>query len=133
MVSAQKMKPIGWDTDILAALYRPDLSPMGPLASADEMFNGCHLYEYEKGKQHALVAVKPLTFSAGNRLHIVGLSSDGERLQAHDFYAALDDLGRSHNARIVSLLTAVPHVAKSCLQNGYRISGAAMIKVLDAS
>ncbi len=126
------MKPLEWDTDHLQAFSRSaDASPFGPLASSGEICRGAYLYEYTRGGQHALVAVKPLHFSGGSRLEIVALHSDGDRLQALPFYAAVDGIARSHGAQLVACITQRPHIARACERAGFAVSGAVLLKVVN--
>jgi hypothetical protein len=123
------MKPHAWDNDVLQALA-PSVarSPFGTLASAEEMLQGAHLYRYDDGAQAAFVAVRPVRFAAGQRLDIVGLRSLGDRLNTRKFIAALDDLGTQFDAHHLAFCTQVGYVAKSCLKNGYHVSGVVLLK-----
>lgn len=126
------MRLTAWDADALHTLQASaEKSPFGPLASPAEILHGSLLYEYCNRGQHALIAVKPLAFSGGVRLDVTGLVSDGDRLDGREFADAIDAVARQHDARIMALCTSVPHVAKTCLRNGWGISGTIMLKVLD--
>lgn len=134
MADSQKMTPRAWDGEAIELLTPSTLkSPFGALASPVEVLNGSYLFEYVDGKQSALVAVKPVAFSAGNRLEVVGLRSFGDRLQQKPFFKELDALAMSNDARVITLLTQVPHVANACMKNGFGVSGAVLMKVINAS
>lgn len=127
-----KINPMAWTGEVLDA-FAPsaDRSPFGPLANAGEICLGSHLYEYRNGGQRAFVAVKPLSFAAGNRLDVVALRSFGDRLQARPFYAAVESIGRQHNARFIVMCTQLPHIAKACQSAGFGISGAIAMKAIN--
>lgn len=126
------MNPKIWTADDLDALQPSAArSPYGALASVHEMLAGAHLFEYQRGPdRRALVAVRPLEFSGGVRLEIVGLRSMAERLDGRDFHRAIDDLAGRFGARAVACCTQVPHVARSCLANGFEITGTILRKDL---
>lgn len=128
------MTSCDWDNDALE-VFAPSVEKnvFGPLADALEVFNGAYLYEYRKDNQRALVAVRPVHLRAGTRMEVVGLRSVGERLQAKPFFAALDGVARAHGARVINVLTQVPHVANACKSAGFGISGAVLLKVVGAS
>lgn len=125
------MTPRPWDAAALDALApSAAVSPFGPLATPAEMFQGAQLWEYSNGKQHALVAVRLVTFAAGRRLDVVGLRSDGDRLDVGAFDAAVVRLAHDQGARIIAMCTQLPHVARSCLRHGWGTTGAVLLKVL---
>ncbi len=128
------MSPASWDADALDTFDQSiAASPFGLLASPYEVMHGAHLYEYTNRKERALVAVRRQCFSGGNRLDIVGLASTGDRLQTKPFAAELDNLARLHESRILACFTQVPHVVSMCVRNGFGVSGAILLKVIDPS
>lgn len=133
MVHIKKMNATAWDADALDAL-RPSVarSPFGPLAAAEEMLVGALLFEYVDGGSRALVAVRPVSFAAGRRLDVVGLASTGDRLNAARFAHALDGLALvEFDTRLLCMTTQVQHVAKACMRQGWTVSGAVLLKVLE--
>lgn len=121
------MKPAAWTSETLAALAVAP-NPFGKLASIEEIMQGAHLYSYERGAVRVLVAVRPVTFSGGTRLDLMGLRSLGNRLNRVDFFAALDRLGEAYGAQIMGCCTQVPHVADYCTKSGYSVTGAILTK-----
>ena len=122
------IKAIDWNPVILAMLYHPGLSPFGPLASADDIFGGCHLYLFENADQSAYVAVRPVALSAGIRLDLVGVKSTGQKMCGVAFGEAIDHLATLHNAELIVMTTKLSKVAKKCIANGYEITGAVLSK-----
>ncbi|WP_425196128.1 hypothetical protein [Polaromonas sp.] len=105
-----------------------DVNPWGPLAAPDEAFRGAHLFEYESGGQHALIAVRPVVYRHGRRLDVVGFRSLGDRVQGAAIDRALMDLGAKFDADLLALCTQVPHVAKTLIKNNWMVTGAVLLK-----
>jgi hypothetical protein len=121
------MQKAEWSSEAMRALAR-GRSAFGPLASVEDITAGADLYEYRHGDSRAFVAVRPVYLSKGLRLDIVGLASVGQRLAAHEFHAAVDGLARDYRADLLACCTTVAHVAKSCKNNGYTLTGAVLTK-----
>lgn len=121
------MRPAAWNDEAYAAM-RLASSPFGPLACIEQMMHGADLFIYERAKQRAFVAVRPVALFGGQRLDIVGLSSVGDRLQGRAFHAAIDRLAIDHRASLLACCTSVTHVAQSCTKNGFSITGAVLTK-----
>ena len=130
-MAAEKVNAVAWDADRLAALQTVlDVSPWGPLATVEEAFRGDHLFEFENGRQRALIVVRPVTYRQGRRLDVVALRSEGDRLSAAALDRALMGIAAQFDADLMALCTQVPHVAKSCLRHRWMVTGAVMLKVV---
>lgn len=131
MADSKKITPIDWTADILAKLYDPSLSPFGALASAHEIFGGCHLYVYEDGEQRAYVAARPVKLQGGIRLDLIGVKSTGSKMCGAGFEAAVAEIAALHNAQWIALMTKIPKIAEKCIANGYTITGAVLTKKME--
>lgn len=129
-MATEKINAVSWDSDRLDAM-QPVLavSPWGPLATVEEAFGRDHLFEFENDRQRALIVVRPVDFSQGRRLDIVGLRSEGDRLSAAALDRAVMHIAAGFNADILAMTTSVPHIAKSCLRRRWMVTGAVMLKV----
>ena len=122
------IKAIDWTPVILAMLYRPELSPLGGLASAEQAFNGCHLYSYQNGDQGAYIAAKPVALAGGVRLDVHSVKSTGKKMDGKKFADAVDLIAALHGAVCIALMTKIPQIAEKCIDNGFAINGAVLIR-----
>lgn len=130
-MAAEKITAIDWTADRLHTLQPViEANPYGPLATAHDVFFGAHLFEFEHGRQHALIAVRPVDYSQGRRLDIVGLRSDGERLDAAALNRAVMGVAMQFGADLMAMSTQLPHVVRSCARHGWMTTGAVMLKVV---
>lgn len=130
MVQAQlTVRPWG-TSDVLAFTPSVEASPWGPLEGHADVLTGAHLVEFTKGRQHALIAARRLELTHGVRLDVVGLVSDGDRLQAHDLDAALHTVALQLGAHQLAMCTKHRHIINSCTRYGWQITGTVMTKGL---
>lgn len=122
------VKAIDWTPGILALLYDPTLSPLGGLASSEQAFHGCHLYQYENGDQAAYIAAKPVTLAGGVRLDVHSVKSTGKKMDGKKFAEAIELIAGLHGAVCMALMTKIPQIAQKCIDNGFAINGAVLIK-----
>ena len=128
MDAFKKVALVQWTPELQNALYWPDLSPFGPLSSAQDVLNGCSLYQYLDQQQAAYVAVRVVPLAGGNRLDVIGALSTGATLDGPEFTAAVEQIARAHNATYIGLLTKIPQIAKKCVDCGFEITGAVLLK-----
>lgn len=130
-MAPEKVNAVPWDADRLAALQPAvDANPWGPLAAADEIFRGDHLFEFESGHQRALIVVRPVQFRQGRRLDLIALRSEGDRLSAAALDRAVMKIAAGFDADLLAMCTQVPHVLKSCLRHNWMVTGAVALKVV---
>jgi hypothetical protein len=129
-MDAQALKPLEWDADHIQAFVPSVLaSPWGPLSGVGNVLHGACLFEFTKGDQAALVAVKPVQLEHGLRLDVVGLVGTGRaRLESAALCRELDKLALAMNAQQLAMTTQVPHVARGATRNGWTITGAVLTK-----
>jgi hypothetical protein len=131
MVPAQKVNPARWDQDRIAALQPSvDASPWGPLEDARDVFFGAHLYEFTRGREHALLAVRPVDLAHGRRLDVVGLVSLADRLNAAAMVGTLEALAHQHGAQQLAMCTKHAHLVKQCTRLGWSVTGQVLTKGL---
>lgn len=106
------------------------VSPWGMLAAPDEAFGGASAFEFESGRQRALIAVRPVDYRQGRRLDVVGLRSEGDRLSAADLDRALMKIAAGFDADVLAMTTQVPHVIRACLRHQWMGTGIVMLKVV---
>lgn len=122
--------PATLDGDTLRQLtLAADASPWG-LDDPVGLFTGVHLYDYAHAGQHALVALRPVDTAHGRRLEVVGLVSDGDRLQGAGVVAALDEAARAYGAQVLAMCTRHGHVLRALERGGWRQTGAVAIKTM---
>lgn len=127
MAADAKVTPRRWDADVLNALRAlVPVSSYGGIANVAEMMQGAHLYDFTHGNCHALLAVRPVRFAGGSRLDVVGLLSDGDRLQAAQLDGALRSIALELDTSLLVMTTQIPHVAKQCQRMGWTITGAVL-------
>lgn len=126
------MTPItAWTAEHVHALQPSvDASPWGPLESAGDVLGGSFLFEFEQGGAHALLAVRPVRLALGTRLDVVGLVSQGDRMQSGALDAALCDIAGRLGAAQVAMCTGKEHVARQCARHGWMQTGVVMTKGL---
>lgn len=99
-----------------------------PLDGIADALGGAMLYEFSSGKAHALMAVRPVRLEGGTRLDVVGLVSDGDRLNAAEIDGAAVSIARHYGAQALAMCTMRGHVARACERNGWQITGVVMAK-----
>lgn len=132
MGAAAQVSPLAWTPERVAA-FQPsvDASPWGPLATPPEVMQGAYLWDYQRGAEHALLAVRPLARQCGTRLDIVGIVSDGDgALSPAALDAAVMDIARRHGAQLLSMSTQRPALVAACARRGWVITGAVMLKTV---
>lgn len=88
-------------------------------------------FEVTQDASRALVAVRPVSSSAGKRLDVMGLVSTGDRLDALDFDAAVTSIAKQIGAKQLAMATIHPHIARACQRAGWIQTGQLMIKILE--
>lgn len=123
------MHAIEWTPDRVAA-FAPSIeaAPNGPLTTAARVLHDAHLLEYCNGDQHALLAVKGVALPLGNRLDVVGLVSDGARLQSAPALEELRRFALLHAIDYMTMQTRRPHVARACQRAGWQQTGVVMVR-----
>lgn len=120
-------------------LWEPEhLDELGPSVAASpwgwgtpmEVLQGSHLFELVDGGRRALLAVKPVQRTEGTRMDITGLVSTGDRLNARDLWAAVDQVGQVFEARAVAFMTAREHIARQADRVGFTRVGTLHLKPL---
>jgi len=132
MVSPAQVTPVtAWTADhVRALLPSVDASPWGPLEGPGDALGGAFLFEFEQGRAHALVAVRPVSLALGVRLDVVGLVSDGERMRSGALDAAVCGIAQQLGAQQVAMCTKHEHVARQCARHGWQQTGVVMTKGL---
>lgn len=122
------MNPLAW-TENLIQEFAPSVAanPWG-FGTEMEVLKGCEAWEYHHAGQRALLAVRPVTRSAGTRLDVIALVSTGDRLDGATFDNAVTQLGHQYRARQLAMSTLRPHVAAVCRRTGWEETGILMIK-----
>lgn len=101
-----------------------------PMEGPADVLAGALLYEFEHGRSHALLAVRPVELAGGRRLDVVGLVSDGERMQSAAIGGAVEHVARSMGCQALAMCTVHQHVVNVCKRQGWSITGAVMAKDL---
>lgn len=132
MVPAQKVTPVQhWTPEHVAALLPSvEASPWGPLEGPGDVLGGSFLFEFEQGRVHALMAVRPVRLQLGNRLDVVGLVSLGDRMPSGAIDAMACDVARQLGAQQLAMCTKQDHVARQCARHGWVQTGVVMTKGL---
>ncbi|GKT19558.1 hypothetical protein AVHY2522_22920 [Acidovorax sp. SUPP2522] len=117
-----------WDASHVEALMPSVLASPWPLEGARDVLQGALLYEFSQGRSHALLAVRPVPLAGGLRLDVVGLVSDGERLQGAAIDAAAVQVARSLGCQALAMCTVSAHVEKVCARTGWERAGVVMQK-----
>lgn len=126
------MMPVLWDADRLAALQPAvDANPWGPMESAVDVLHGASLYEYQRGQEHALLAVRPVRLAHGVRLDVVGLVSIADRLNMGALSASLESVAHQHGAAQLAMCTQRAHLVKQCSRFGWGVTGLVLTKALN--
>lgn len=127
------MKPLAWTLDLIHD-FAPSVAanPWG-FGTELEVLKGCEAWAYAQDGQRALIAVRPVTRSAGTRLDVIALVSTGDRLDGATFDAAVNQLGHHYQARQLAMSTLRPHVAAVCRRTGWEETGILMIKKIGLS
>ena len=122
------LEPINWTADHVAA-FAPSVaaSPIGPISTPERVLDGATLLEYRHGPQHALLAVKGVALPLGNRLDVVGLVSDGERIASAPALEALRRFALLHQINYMTMQTRREHVARACQRAGWERTGVVMV------
>ena len=122
------MQAINWTPEHVAA-FAPSVeaSPMAPLVTPERVLSDSTLLEYRRGDQRALLAVKGVALPLGNRLDIVGLVSDGARIESAPALEALRRFSLLHGINYITMMTRRDHVARACTRAGWRTTGVVMV------
>lgn len=131
MVFPGQVIPVPWDAERIAALQPSvDAGPWGPFEDARDQFYGASLYEYVRGRELALLAVRPERLAHGTRLDVVGLVSLADRLNSAAVVASLEGLAAEHGAQQLAMCTRRAHLVKSCTRLGWNVTGQVLTKGL---
>ncbi|HNI84330.1 MAG TPA: hypothetical protein PLM38_03090 [Ottowia sp.] len=122
------MRAIDWTAGHVDA-FAPSVqaSPMRPLVTAERVLTDATLLEYRHGAQRALLAVKGVGLPLGNRLDVVALVSDGERIESGQAIESLRRWAFEHHIDYITMMTARPHIARACARAGWKQTGVVMV------
>ena len=122
------MQAINWTPEHVAA-FAPSVeaSPMAPLVARGRVLNEWLLRQRRRGDRGALRAVKGAPLPLGNRLDIVGLVSDGARIESAPALEALRRFSLLHGINYITMMTRRDHVARACTRAGWRTTGVVMV------
>ena len=116
------MIQLPWDAEAVEAM-RPsvDASPWAGIDGLADALGQAHLWEMRAGRRRALVAVRGLQCEHGRVLDVVGLRSLGDRLDARELCATIEQLARQSYPAIdlLSMVTRHPHVLRGAQRNGW--------------
>lgn len=136
MVPVQTLKNTDWTKDAINA-FAPvcDVNPFGAIQSPGELVHGCYLFEYQHGKQAALVALQRDQFSGGCRVHVQAVQTLDPRqhLQTRQIMAAIEKTAFSMGADVLTMATQHKAIAAGASRWGGHISGVVLSKTLGAS
>lgn len=132
MVPAQKVTPVQhWTPEHVAALLPSvEASPWGPLEGPGDVLGGSYLFEFEQGRVHALMAVRPVRLQLGNRLDVVGLVSLGDRMPSGAIDAMACQAAQALGAQQLAMCTKHEHVVRQSARHGWVQTGVVMTKGL---
>lgn len=125
-----KMTALSWSPELVER-FAPSAArnPWGPLESAREILQGSFIFEIEHGRQHALMAVRPVPIDDGSmRAEISGFVSSGPLFHAAVMDRAAVLIGHQLGADILGLSTQVPALARACQRHGWQTTGAIFTK-----
>lgn len=128
MAAAAKVKPLAWEAAHVAALAPSVAASPWPMEGPRDVLNGAMLFEFTNGRAHALMAVRPVLLAGGRRLDVVGLRSDGERLQGAAIDAAAVRIARELECKALAMCSQRAHVIRTCARQGWGITGMVMAK-----
>lgn len=128
MAAAATVEPLAWDADRVAALLPSVAASPWPMEGAGDVLGGALLYEFTHGRAHALLAVRPVLLAGGRRLDVVGLVSDGERMQGAAIDGAAVSIARRLDCQALAMCTQRAHVVKVCTRQGWEVTGMVMAK-----
>lgn len=120
--------PLAWSAAHVAALAPAAAASPWPMDGVGDVLGGALLYEFTHGRAHALLAVRPVALAGGRRLDVVGLVSDGERMQGAAIDGAAVSIARELDCRALAMCTKRAHVVKTCARQGWEITGMVMAK-----
>lgn len=120
--------PLAWSAAHVAALAPAVAASPWPMDGPRDVLDGALLYEFTHGGSHALMAVRPVVLAGGRRLDVVGLVSDGERMQGAAIDGAAVRIARELECQALAMCTQRAHVIKTCARNGWEITGMVMAK-----
>lgn len=123
------MQILDWTREHIEA-FAPsvDASPFAPVTDLASALDGSNLLEWRQDGERALIAVKRTAWPLGNRLDVVGLVSDGERIQSGRAIEALRQFAHAHQVNYITMMTRRDHVARACARAGWIESGVAMVQ-----
>lgn len=131
------LKPATWCADTVAAFASSvAASPFGRLKAAEEMLSGSHLFEFEHGRQAALLAVRARQYAAGREFAIVGaVAMPGSApLQAGQVFAAVEALARQNSIDAITFCTVHQPLARAAVRRaGFDLTGHVLVKSLNPS
>lgn len=128
MAADAQVTPITWDADRVAAMLPSVLASPWPMEGPGDVLGGALLYEFTHGRVHALMAVRPVALAGGRRLDVVGLVSDGERMQGAAIDAAAVSVARQLDCAALAMCTQRRHVMQVCQRTGWDTTGVVMVK-----
>lgn len=131
MASSKTVNRILWTPELVSE-FAPSVNanPWG-FGRAEEVLHGAEAFEYALQNQRALIAVRPVRRIDGTRLDVVGLVSTGDRLHAFEFDAAMNQIAKEFEAKIMAMTTKRLHVANVASRTGWQQTGVLMIKNME--
>ena len=127
---AVEVNRVKWCADLVDD-FAPSIAanPWG-YGTAGEVLHGAEAFEYRHEGQRALVAVRQVRRSAGTRLDVVALVSQGDRLDARAISGAVESIAAMVGANQLAMSTMRQHVAAGAQRAGWIQTGVLMIKPL---
>jgi len=120
--------PLEWTRAMVDALAPSVAASPWPLEGPADVLVGSKLFELTHAGSHLLMAVRPVTLAGGLRLDVVGLVSDGDRMQSAAIDAAVEYVAREFGCSALAMCTISQHLEKTCARNGWKKTGVVMAK-----
>lgn len=117
-----------WAPEHVEALLPSVAASPWPMEGPGDVLTGAMLYEFTHGASHALLAVRPVALAGGRRLDVVGLVSDGDRLNGAAIDGAAVAIARELDCQALAMCTQRAHVVRTCTRMGWQITGMVMAK-----